>query len=590
MSERFDVVILGGGLAGLAQARHLRREVPSARVAVIERTRRPLRDAAHKVGESSVELASHFYGQVLGLDAYLRETHLVKNGLRFFPGGGRTHRLEERTEIGPPQMPQVPSYQLDRGRLEHDLRAMIEADGAELMEGTVVRGVTLAEGDADHVVEVSDTRGQGARTLRARWVVDASGWQGLLRKQLGLGRPSGHRANAAWWRLHERVLVDELVPESETAWHARDPDDIRWLSTVHFMGEGYWVWYIPLGTGHTSIGVVVHDDVHSFDAMRTYDRAMRWLAEHEPQAHARIASATPEDFQCVRHYSHATARAFSPARWSLIGPAGAFTDPFYSPGSDFIAIGASFTTELVRRDLRGEDVRARAEAYDQFYLRFFDVACETYRHSAPTYGKPLVLAAKIYFDDFSYWAFSCQYFFQRIFALELDAHEPFLEVARGFAELNMRAQRFFSEWARRADDPPVARSILLPPIPSVLANLHLDLERRMSADETLAYMREKLELTRELLGELVLRAALQLGPDEGAALARSVDLAEWGIGPSPARVAAEATSGGARRRALSSIARDVERCLGRAPRHPSVGDVATLLDAVVGAAAAAAAE
>ncbi len=43
-------------------------------------------------------------------------------------------------------------------------------------------------------------------------------------------------------------------------------------------------------------------------------------------------------------------------RWSLVGEAGAFLDPFYSPGSDFIAISNTLTTDLVCRYLDGEDV------------------------------------------------------------------------------------------------------------------------------------------------------------------------------------------------------------------------------------------
>jgi 2-polyprenyl-6-methoxyphenol hydroxylase-like FAD-dependent oxidoreductase len=94
-----DVAICGGGLAGLLLARQLRRELPELSVAVLERVRRPLPDACHKVGESSVELASQ-YLERLGLGAYLLERQIVKMGLRFFPGGGHLP-LVERTEIGP---------------------------------------------------------------------------------------------------------------------------------------------------------------------------------------------------------------------------------------------------------------------------------------------------------------------------------------------------------------------------------------------------------------------------------------------------------------------------------------------------------
>ncbi|HEY2735887.1 MAG TPA: lycopene cyclase family protein, partial [Polyangiales bacterium] len=56
----FDVVVCGGGLAGLTLGRQLRREHPALRVAVIEKTERPLPPGCHKVGESSVELGSQY--------------------------------------------------------------------------------------------------------------------------------------------------------------------------------------------------------------------------------------------------------------------------------------------------------------------------------------------------------------------------------------------------------------------------------------------------------------------------------------------------------------------------------------------------
>ena len=254
MSSQYDqdVVILGGGLAGLTLARQLRREIPGVRVTVVERQKRPIPDATHKVGESSVELSSHYFGERLGLGKYLRDTHYIKNGLRFFPGGGATHALEARTEIGPPQLAKVPSFQLDRGRLEQDLRGMIEKDGATLLEGWSVKDVAL-DGENGHVVSIETLGGDAQKTLRARWVVDASGRRAILRNKLGLTVPSGHLANASWWRVPGKVDVKDLVPESVTAWHARDSEHIRWYSTTHFMGEGYWLWYIPLGTGHMSI-------------------------------------------------------------------------------------------------------------------------------------------------------------------------------------------------------------------------------------------------------------------------------------------------------------------------------------------------
>src|SRR3546814_16874169 len=51
-----DVTILGGGLAGLTLAIQLRRQDPALRVTVVERNAHPVREAAFKVGESTVEI------------------------------------------------------------------------------------------------------------------------------------------------------------------------------------------------------------------------------------------------------------------------------------------------------------------------------------------------------------------------------------------------------------------------------------------------------------------------------------------------------------------------------------------------------
>ncbi len=580
-----EVVILGGGLAGLTLARQLRREVPGASVVVIERQKRPLPDAAHKVGESSVELSSHYFGVKLGLGDYLRNTQYIKNGLRFFPGGGATHALQDRTEIGPPELPRVPSFQLDRGRLETDLRAMDEADGVTLMEGFSVKDVELSTDGEAHVVHYASLDGETTGTLSARWVVDASGRRAILRNKLGLTVPSGHTANASWWRVEGKVDVKDLVPASETAWHARDPDLIRWYSTVHFMGTGYWFWYIPLATGYTSLGIVVHDEVHPFDTIRTLERSLAWVKKHEPLCYEQIKDLPPLDFLCLRHYSHGAKQVFSKDRWSCVGEAGVFADPFYSPGSDFIAIGNSFTTELIKDDLAGKDIEERAAHFDSFYLRFFDVATETYRKAAPLYGSPRALAAKIYWDNFNYWSFVCQWFFKDLYKLPVAEHEAFLGIAGDFAALHFRAQKLLAEWAKRSKDEPAAVPIYLPPIPSALANLHLDLEKEMSVAETAAYMREKRALGEEVVNEILLRALSALGPDEGVELARAVDLASWNSPIDPKRLEAELSEGGARRRGLPAIARDMERCLGRASVHADVTSLPALVAHVMKAMA-----
>ena len=82
--KNFDVLILGGGLAGLTLGRQLLMKRPDIRVAILERRGFPAPEAAHKVGESTVEIGAHYFGEELKLKKHLTDQQLPKFGLRFF--------------------------------------------------------------------------------------------------------------------------------------------------------------------------------------------------------------------------------------------------------------------------------------------------------------------------------------------------------------------------------------------------------------------------------------------------------------------------------------------------------------------------
>ena len=205
MHTTYDAVIAGGGLAGLTLARQLHMEAPHVRVLVLEKRLHPVREAAFKVGESSVEIGAHYFRSVLELEPVLRSQHLEKLGLRYFFPQGSNDDISRRTELGPPAFPTVPSFQLDRGRLENWLLASVRDSGVEVIDDCAVKRIELKRGA--HTVEFAGPGGSGS--VQARWLVDASGRCGLIRRQLGLTRAVTHGANAAWFRVKERVKVDD---------------------------------------------------------------------------------------------------------------------------------------------------------------------------------------------------------------------------------------------------------------------------------------------------------------------------------------------------------------------------------------------
>jgi len=438
----YDTIILGGGLAGLTLARQLHLEAPHVRVLVVEKRKHPVREAAFKVGESSVEIGAHYFQVVLKLEPHLRSRQLEKLGLRYFFPQGDNRDLARRVELGPPMFPPVPSFQLDRGRLENLLLVELRQSGVEVLDDCAVKQVALAP--LNHTVSIETREGQ-PREVRARWVVDASGRAGLIRRQLGLTRTADHGANACWFRVPERVKIDDWSDDPE--WRGRVPSGQRWLSTNHLMGRGYWVWLIPLGSGSTSIGIVADGDLHPFSRLNRFERALDWLREFEPQC-AKVVEAYQdrlEDFLALRHYAHACERVFSPDGWSLVGEAGVFTDPFYSPGSDFIAIGNDCTADLIVRTARGEDVRERAEAFNTNYLRLFEAFLRLYSGQYPLMGNAQVMTAKAAWDNGAYWAITGLLYFQRRYTRPefMQSIDPLM---RRFFVLHARMQQLFNAW------------------------------------------------------------------------------------------------------------------------------------------------
>lgn len=560
----FDIVIAGGGLAGLTLARHLRRAHPSLSVLVVDREKGPLPEAAHKVGESSVELGSR-YLETIGLRDYLVKNHIFKFGLRFFPGGGELP-IHERMEIGPAQEPIVPSYQLDRGRFENDLRRMIvEEDGATFLDGVKVSEAKLGEGGARHHIKLE---GDGtAREVDSKWFIDATGRSALLRRDLKLTRGSGHMAHSGWYRVKGKVDITQFSDDKR--WTEAPWAEHRWRSTNHLMGDGYWVWIIPLSSGNTSIGAVVHEPPHSFDKVRTLERTRAFIKEHEPRLYELLEGHEILDFRTVKSYANNVARGWSADRWALVGEAGAFVDPLYSPGTDFIAFANSFTEEMIRADLAGEDLEVRARELSMQYRSLVTGSTDIYRRAASVYGHPRAMHMKVYWDNFSYWSYPCQFYMQELYRLTGERLTEVSLVGQRYVELSNYVQKMLAAWASLKSEQPKGSFGGMPHFPSVLIDAHMNLQKKLSREEALDYMKSQLILAEEIVGEIAIRIAFEMGDELLGEWIEASELSSFDLVLSSSRIQHEPSRGLERRRSLSEIERDLERTLGRGESNTS---------------------
>jgi flavin-dependent dehydrogenase len=338
----YDAIVVGGGPAGSTVATVLARG--SRRVLVLERERFP----RFHVGESLLPFALPILDR-LGVHEKIRAAGFQqKFGAHFWNEATGTTRPVVFAEARDPGHPMA--YQVKRSEFDEILLRHAASSGAEVREGETVEAVLFEGGRAIGV----RSRGAGGATLehRATVVVDASGQEALLPRQLGTRRFDSQLKRAALF-AHYRGI--------------RWPDENRPGDILLPIDRGVWYWIIPFSDGTCSVGAVFDPSVVRFpDGAALESRFDDLIARSGRMPRLLEGASRASGVYGVSDYSAASQRLAGDG-WVLVGDAAVFLDPVFSTGVFLAMTTGERAAQAIERALarRGRVDRRDLAAYER---------------------------------------------------------------------------------------------------------------------------------------------------------------------------------------------------------------------------------
>ena len=334
MKKEVDVLVIGAGPSGSVAAAILNKAGVS--VQVVEKMKFP----RFVIGESLLPRCMEALEEAGLLEAVKAKGFQRKDGAKFVMEGkicdfNFSHQYTHGWQW---------TWQVPRADFDKTLADECERMGVSISYETEVTGIEILE---DHSIITVKGRTGNMETIRAKFIIDGSGYGRVIPRLFGLERPSS------------------LPPRKAVFCHVTDPrrsdafEPNRIVVYVH--QPKTWIWVIPFSNGNTSLGFV--GDPAFFDQYKgTLKEQYQGLLAAEPEIAARFEQAEMiwDEPKMLQSWS-VTTDVFYGKGFVLTGNVTEFLDPIFSSGVTLATVSAQMAAGLVIRHLKGEQVDWKEE-------------------------------------------------------------------------------------------------------------------------------------------------------------------------------------------------------------------------------------
>ncbi len=335
-----DVIIIGGGPAGSVLGTYLSKA--GVDHILIDKAHHP---RAH-VGESLSYSTTDLLREIGFLPVMEREGFITKRGVSW-----TTWFDEQQVDISFDDIEEKGhAYQVDRGKFDELLLRFASERGSRVFSGAEVDRINFNR--AGHASGVTVKVGGSRFSLNSRLVVDASGRQAVLGRQLGLLKQSSD---------HPQFAVHSWFNNVE-----RGAGPTAANTHIHLLPvKRGWAWQIPITDEITSVGIVSGRE-HHVRSGESVEQFFNWTTSLNPMLHERMRDAARlREFRLDGNYCYAMER-FAGDGWLMVGDAAFFVDPIFSSGVGDAMHSAKFAAEAIIEALAAGDSNASSfQPYEQ---------------------------------------------------------------------------------------------------------------------------------------------------------------------------------------------------------------------------------